>query len=123
VTKTSSLPKLAYLTRVDAFIFTCYSIIFLSIVEDMAVHVTWRSGRRQLARQLDCTSRWAFPLAFLLVNLFLGSSSWGRAPLLSRYPERTEATSPRACRHVGETRSGVPGVGGASRALISSTEE
>jgi hypothetical protein len=72
VTKTSSLPKLAYLTWVDAFIFTCYSIIFLSIVEDMAVHVTWRSGRRQLARQLDRTSRWAFPLAFLLVNLFLG---------------------------------------------------
>jgi hypothetical protein len=30
------------------------------------------AGARQLARQLDRTSRWAFPLAFLLVNLFLG---------------------------------------------------
>ena len=74
----SSLPTLAYLTWIDAFIFTCYSIIFLSIVEDMVVHVTWRSRRRDLAHRLDRGSRWAFPLAFLLVNFvlalrFLGS--------------------------------------------------
>jgi hypothetical protein len=35
----SSLPQLAYLTWLDTFIFTCYSMIFLSIVEDMVVHV------------------------------------------------------------------------------------
>jgi hypothetical protein len=72
VTKTSSLPKLAYLTWVDAFIFTCYSNIFLSIVEDTAVHVTWRSGRRATGSAARPHERWAFPLAFLLVNLFLG---------------------------------------------------
>ena len=49
----SSLPNLAYLTWIDAFIFTCYSIIFLSIVEDMVVHVAWRRGRRDQARRLD----------------------------------------------------------------------
>jgi hypothetical protein len=64
----SSLPELAYLTWLDAFIFTCYSTVFLSVVEDVVVHVTWRSGRRQLARRLDRGCRWAFPLAFVLAN-------------------------------------------------------
>ena len=64
-----ALPTLAYLTWIDAFIFTCYSIIFLSIVEDMVVHVAWRSRRRHLAHRLDRWSRWVFPAAFLLVNL------------------------------------------------------
>jgi hypothetical protein len=68
----SSLPELAYLTWLDAFIFTCYSMIFLSIVEDMVVHVAWRSGRQTLALRLDRACRWAFPLAFLLANAALG---------------------------------------------------
>jgi hypothetical protein len=76
----SSLPKLAYLTWLDAFIFTCYSMVFLSIVEDMVVHVTWRSGRRDLARRLDRRCRWIFPLAFILVNLTLAGMFLGSPP-------------------------------------------
>ena len=67
----SSLPSLAYLTWIDAFIFTCYSTIFFSIVEDMIVHVAWRNGRPALAHRVDRASRWLFPLAFLLVNVAL----------------------------------------------------
>jgi hypothetical protein len=76
-----SLPSLAYLTWIDAFIFTCYSIIFLSIVEDMAVHLAWRSRRRTLARRLDRWSRWVFPLAFLLVNVVLALRFLGSRPV------------------------------------------
>jgi len=76
----NSLPSLAYLTWIDAFIFTCYSIIFLSIVEDMVVHVAWRSQRHELAHRVDRASRWLFPLAFVLVNVILALSFLGSRP-------------------------------------------
>jgi len=64
-----TLPKVPYLTYIDAFFLTCYVFVFLSIVELMTVHVIQRRGLTELASRTRLASRWVFPGAFLLVNL------------------------------------------------------
>jgi Neurotransmitter-gated ion-channel ligand binding domain/Neurotransmitter-gated ion-channel transmembrane region len=64
-----TLPKVPYLTYIDAFFLTCYVFVFLSIVELMTVHVIQRRGLTELASRTRLASRWIFPGAFLLANL------------------------------------------------------
>jgi hypothetical protein len=64
-----TLPKVPYLTYIDAFFLTCYIFVFLSIVELMTVHVIQRRGATELASRIRLGSRWLFPGAFLFVNL------------------------------------------------------
>ena len=41
------MPRLPYLTYIDAFFLECYIYVFLAVVELMTVHVTHRSQRRR----------------------------------------------------------------------------
>ncbi len=63
----SSLPRISYMTLMDAFIFACYTAIFLSLVVDVRVWCLHRRGEDEAARRTDRLCRWAFPAGFGVV--------------------------------------------------------
>lgn len=65
----ATMPRVSYLTFIDAFFLTCYVFVFLAIVELMTVHAAHRRGGPDLGRKIRRISRWLVPLAFLAVNL------------------------------------------------------
>ncbi|HAT15688.1 MAG TPA: hypothetical protein DCS91_20850 [Microcoleaceae bacterium UBA11344] len=78
-TVANALPRLSYLTLLDAYIFICYIFFFLSIIANVTVHCLLNNHKNP-----DFTSgmiqkfRWMFPLAFILfqgivMTVFLGS--------------------------------------------------
>jgi len=68
----ATMPRVPYLTYIDAFFLVCYVFVFVAIVELMAVHLSHRTERStDLGIQIQRTSRWAVPLAFLVTNLIL----------------------------------------------------
>ena len=68
----ATMPRVPYLTYIDAFFLTCYVFVFLAIVELMVVHLTFRHQRdADLGVRVQHISRWAVPLAFVLTNVIL----------------------------------------------------
>jgi hypothetical protein len=68
----ATMPRVPYLTYIDAFFLTCYVFVFLAIVELMAVHLSHRRDRAtDLGLRIQRISRWAIPAAFLVTNLIL----------------------------------------------------
>ena len=68
----ATMPRVPYLTYIDAFFLTCYVFVFLAIVELMAVHLAHRRERSSdLGIRIQKVSRWAVPLAFVVTNLIL----------------------------------------------------
>jgi hypothetical protein len=68
----ATMPRLPYLTYIDAFFLECYIFVFLAVVELMTVHVTHRSEvRRDLGLRIRTFSRWGIPTAFLLTNVII----------------------------------------------------
>ncbi len=67
----STLPRVPYLTYIDAFFLTCYVFVFLSVIELMTVHVVARQRGEPAALRIRRNSRWVLPLAFLCTNLTL----------------------------------------------------
>ena len=66
----STMPRVPYLTYIDAFFLQCYVFVFLAMAELMTVHVTHRSDRRRdLGIRIRHASRWVVPTAFALSNL------------------------------------------------------
>ncbi len=68
----ATMPRVPYLTYIDAFFLTCYVFVFLAIVELMAVHLAHRRERRgDLGIRIQRISRWAIPIAFVATNLIV----------------------------------------------------
>ena len=68
----ATMPRVPYLTYIDAFFLTCYVFVFLAIVELMAVHLSHRRDRAtDLGLRIQRISRWAIPAAFVVTNLIL----------------------------------------------------
>ena len=67
----ASLPRVPYLTFIDAFFLTCYVFVFIAIVELMSVHLSHRISEADRALRIRKNSRWAVPLAFLITNVVL----------------------------------------------------
>ncbi|MGO9452123.1 MAG: hypothetical protein ACLQDV_13940 [Candidatus Binataceae bacterium] len=68
----ASMPRVPYLTYIDAFFLTCYVFVFLAIVELMSVHLAHRrEGTTDLGIRIQRICRWFVPLAFLVTNLIL----------------------------------------------------
>ena len=68
----ATMPRLPYLTYIDAFFLECYIFVFLAVVELMTVHVTHRSEvRRDLGLRIRQYSRWVIPAAFLMTNVII----------------------------------------------------
>jgi hypothetical protein len=68
----ATMPRVPYLTYIDAFFLACYVFVFVAIVELMAVHLSHsRERSTDLGIRIQRISRWAVPLAFLVTNLIL----------------------------------------------------
>jgi len=67
----ANLPRVPYLTFIDAFFLTCYIFVFVAIIELMSVHLSHRTSGAELAVRIRRHSRWAVPLAFLITNAVL----------------------------------------------------
>jgi hypothetical protein len=63
-----SLPKVPYLTLIDAFFLNCLVFVFFTAVEITTVHVSGRTQREDLALRIRRVSRVAVPIAFVLSN-------------------------------------------------------
>jgi hypothetical protein len=74
----ATMPRLPYLTYIDAFFLECYIYVFLAVVELMTVHVTHRSQRRRdLGLRIRRYSRWVIPTAFVITNLMIAAHFLG----------------------------------------------
>jgi hypothetical protein len=67
----SDVPKLPYLTRLDAFILMSSVLVFLSLIEVMVTTKFATMDRIELARRIDRRCRWIFPLMFTVVTAFI----------------------------------------------------
>jgi hypothetical protein len=68
----ATMPRLPYLTYIDAFFLQCYVFVFVAMAEVMLVHITHRSDRRRdLGVRLRRVSRFAIPAAFALSNILI----------------------------------------------------
>jgi hypothetical protein len=68
------LPRIGYLTFLDAVFLASFTFCFLCIFEIAAVFLLQQRGRRPLAVKLHSAGKWAYPLAYfgLLVFLAIG---------------------------------------------------
>jgi len=68
----SSMPRVPYLTYIDAFFLQCYVFVFLAFTEIMIVHVTHSSDRRRdLGLKVRNWSRILVPSAFVVSNVII----------------------------------------------------
>ena len=68
----ATMPRLPYLTYIDAFFLECYIYVFIAVLELMTVHVTHRSEvRRDLGLQIRKYSRWIIPASFVVTNAII----------------------------------------------------
>jgi hypothetical protein len=65
----SDVPKLPYLTKLDAFVLMSTLLVFLSIIEVMVTTKFANRDRTDDARKIDRCCRWAFPLAFAVATV------------------------------------------------------
>jgi hypothetical protein len=74
----ATMPRLPYLTYIDAFFLECYIYVFLAVVELMTVHVTHRSERRRdLGLRIRKYSRWVIPASFAVTNVIIAAHFLG----------------------------------------------
>ena len=66
-----TLPRVPYLTFVDAYFLTCYIFAFVAMLELTAVHVAYRNERRRVATRIRRTARWLVPVSFVAINAIL----------------------------------------------------
>jgi hypothetical protein len=64
----ADLPKVAYMTRMDQFLFGGTVLVFATLMEVIVTSTLARGERLELARSIDRWSRVLFPLLFALVT-------------------------------------------------------
>jgi hypothetical protein len=72
-----SLPKVPYLTYIDAFFLDCLVFVFFTAVEMTTVHVSGRTQRVELGLRIRRISRYAVPIAFVLSNAVIALRYFG----------------------------------------------
>jgi len=60
-----TLPRVPYLTFINAFFLTIYSFVFLTILETVAIYALGRAEKNHAAAALHRRARWLFPVTFL----------------------------------------------------------
>ena len=68
---TNMVPALGYFTLLDLFIGVSTILVFLALLESLAVTYLVSKDRKGLARSIDLKSRFFYPLAFLLLIIVL----------------------------------------------------
>ncbi len=66
-----SVPKVSYLTLIDAFMITTFFILAAGAVINIVVDKLNRHGREALGDEVDRVCRWAFPSSYAAVTLLL----------------------------------------------------
>jgi hypothetical protein len=74
---TGKLPDIAYLTRMDLFLFGSTLLVFSSLIEVVITSRLADSDRLEFARYIDITCRILFPLTYLLIAYLALVSSMG----------------------------------------------
>ena len=69
-----NMPRMSYLTFLDSVLITSFVMMALTVPQSLLIHSLVRKGRQRLARTIDRTSRWAFPLAYFL--MLAGVARW-----------------------------------------------
>ncbi|MEN8711714.1 MAG: hypothetical protein ABF326_05910, partial [Arenicellales bacterium] len=60
------LPQIPYLTQMDKFLFSSTILVFMSLIEVVITSHLSSTDRLALARRIDLTARWFFPVLFAL---------------------------------------------------------
>src|SRR5436309_12871628 len=65
----SQLPRLPYVTRLDAFILTSTLLVFISLIEVLITTILETSRRTGRAKKIDRYCRAIFPAMFLIASI------------------------------------------------------
>lgn len=60
-------PRMSYLTFLDSVLICSFVMMAMTVPQSLLIHSLVRKGKQRLARMIDRTSRWAFPLAYFLL--------------------------------------------------------
>lgn len=64
----NEVPRLPYLTNLDAFLLVSTAMVFLALIEAVATTALWLNGRQPLAVTIDRRCRMLFPIGFVVAN-------------------------------------------------------
>jgi Neurotransmitter-gated ion-channel ligand binding domain len=76
-TITRDLPRIGYVTFLDAVFLVSFAFCFLCVFEILTVYLLQKYGRRPLAVRLHSAGRWAYPLTYFSVISILAISFLG----------------------------------------------
>ncbi|MFM7135672.1 MAG: hypothetical protein ACKO1M_01190 [Planctomycetota bacterium] len=62
-----NMPRMSYLTFLDSILISSFVMMALTVPQSLLIHSLVRKGKQRLARTIDRTSRWLFPVAYFLV--------------------------------------------------------
>jgi hypothetical protein len=62
----ATMPRVPYITFIDAFFLTCYVFVFIAVVELMTVHYTHRRRGPDASKRIRHVSRWLVPAAYFV---------------------------------------------------------
>ncbi len=60
----ATMPRVPYITFIDAFFLTCYVFVFVAVVELMTVHTAHRRRGPDVSKRIRRVSRWLVPAAY-----------------------------------------------------------
>ena len=61
------MPRMSYLTFLDAVLICSFVMMAATVPQSLLIHSLVRKGKQQLARRIDRTSRWLFPVVYFLL--------------------------------------------------------
>ena len=65
----SQLPRLPYMTRLDAFILTSTLLVFFSLIEVLVTTILDNNQQTQRAKKIDRYCRVIFPVIFVIASI------------------------------------------------------
>lgn len=65
------MPNIDYLTFTDGFFLIPFAILFSTVLESLIVYWLVKKNKKIIAKTLDIYSRFAFPISYLTLIIFL----------------------------------------------------
>jgi hypothetical protein len=62
-----NMPRMSYLTLTDTVLLVSFLMMAATVPQSLLIHTLVRKGKQRMARRIDRTCRWAFPLAYGLL--------------------------------------------------------